>query len=197
MKHFLSATALTAIFLLGSCTGIKVTSDYDKTIDFSKFTTYSYHGWAKDSDKLLSPFDKERFEAAFKEEFDSRGLKFMKEGGELIVALFIVTEKKTEQVANTVNVGGYYGWGYGGYYGYGPGWGWGAPMGNTVTTISQYDYTVGTLVVDVFDAANKKLIWEGTGTKTVDDNPVTREKSIPRSVASIMAQYPVKPVGTK
>lgn len=197
MKKILSLAFLSAIILV-SCSTIQVTSDFDKTVDFTEFTTYSYHGWAKNSDKLLSPFDKERIETAFKTEFDSRGLKFVKEGGELVVALFIVTENKTEQVANTTNVGGYSGYGYGGYYGYGPGWGWGTPMGGTsVTTVSQYDYTVGTLVVDVFDAANKKLIWEGVGTKTIDDNPSTRDKNIPKSVAAIMYQYPVKPVATK
>jgi len=197
MKQFLALATLVTALLLGSCSSIQVTSDYDKTVDFTKFTTYSFHGWAKDSDKLLSPFDKDRFENAFKEQFDSRNLKFEKEGGELIVALYIVTEKKTKQVANTTNMGGYYGWGYGGYYGYGPGWGWGAPMGNSITTISNYDYTVGTLVVDVFDATNKKLIWEGVGTKTIDDDPGSRNKNIEKSVAAIMAQYPVAPVKTK
>jgi len=198
MKQLLSVAILAVIILLGSCSSITVTSDYDKSIDFTKFTTYSFHGWTKNSDQILSPFDKERFEAAFKEQFDSRGLKFVAEGGELVMALFVVTQQKTEQVANTTNMGGYYGWGYGGYYGYGPGWGWGSPMmGTSMTTISNVNYTVGTLVCDVFDSAEKKLIWEGIGTKTVDDNPATNEKNIPKAVAAIMAQYPVKPVVKK
>ncbi len=189
---------LSIIFLLGSCSSIEVTSDYDKSIDFSKFTTYSYHGWAKDSDKILNPFDKARIESAFKDEFAKRGLTLVKEDGELVVALFIVTQEKTEQVANTTNMGGYAGWGYGGYYGYGPGWGWGTPMmGTSVTTISNYNYTVGTLVCDVFDASEKKLIWEGVGKGTVDSNPTNREKSIPKAVSAIMAKYPVKPATGK
>ena len=199
MKQLLAIASLITIFLLGSCSSLQVTYDYDKDVDFSKFTTYSFHGWAKDSDKLLTPFDKERLETAFKAQFDSRNLKFMKEGGELVVALYIVTEQKTEQVANTTNMGGYYGGygGYGGYYGYGPGWGWGAPMGNSMTTISQVDYTVGTLVVDVFDAANKKLIWEGVGTKTLDDNPSNRERTVQIIASRIMDRYPIAPVKTK
>lgn len=198
MKQLLSIAILAVIFLFGSCSSLTVTSDYDKSVDFSKFTTYSYHGWAKDSDKILSPFDKERIETAFKNEFDKRGLKFEKEGGELVVALYIVTQQKTEQVANTTSLGGYSGWGYGGYYGYGPGWGWGAPgMGTSVTTVNNIDYTVGTLVCDVFDASEKKLIWEGIGKGTVDDNPATREKGISKAVTEIMAQYPVTPIVTK
>lgn len=198
MKNLVSILSLAIIFLLASCSGIQVTSDFDKSVDFSKFKTYSYHGWAKDSDKLLNQFDKERIESAFKEQFDERGLTLVKEGGELVVALYIVTQEKTQQVANTTNFGGYAGWGYGGYYGYGPGWGWGSPMmGTSVTTVNNYNYTVGTLVCDVFDAGEKKLIWEGIGKGTVDSDPSTRDRSIPKAVAAIMSQYPVKPIKNK
>ncbi len=197
MKKVLAMASLVAIFFLSSCSSLQVTYDYDKNVDFTKFTTYSFHGWAKDSDKKLTPFDKERFETAFKAQFDKRNLKYVKEGGELIVALFLVTEKKSEQVANTTNVGGYYGYGYGGYYGYGPGWGWGVPMGNSYTTVSEVNYTVGTLVVDVFDAANKKLIWEGVGSKTIDENPSNRTNTIDIIASRIMDRYPVAPVKNK
>jgi len=47
MKQLFSLALLTAIILLSSCSGIQVTSDYDKTVDFSQFTTYSFHGWVK------------------------------------------------------------------------------------------------------------------------------------------------------
>ena len=90
---------------------------------------------------------------------------------------------------------GFDGYGYGGYYGYGPGWGYGS--GYSTTTINEYDYVEGTLVCDIFDKKEEKLIWEGIGTKTVDENLQTREKNIPYSVKKIMAQYPVKPLPTK
>ena len=197
MKQLLSIISLATLFILGSCSGLTVTADYDKSVDFSQFKTYSYHGWAKDSDKILSPFDKERLEQSFKEEFDKRGLTLVPEDGELIVGLYIVTKEKTQQVANTTSMGGYAGWGYGGYYGYGPGWGYGPGFGTSVTTVSNYEYTVGTLVCDVFDAKEKRLIWEGIGQGTVDDNPQNREKNIPKAVAAIMSKYPVKPISSK
>ena len=64
----------------------------------------------------------------------------------MIVTLYIVTEDKTQITANTTGTGG-----YGGYYGYGPGYGWGG--GHSTTTYSEYDYTVGTLVIAVYDEA--------------------------------------------
>jgi len=53
---------------------------------------------------------------------------------------------------------------------------------------------VGTLVCDVFDKSKEQLIWEGIGSGTVDENPNTRDKKIPVTIAKIMMQYPVPPV---
>jgi len=194
MKKLLLISALAVVMIISSCSSLTVTSDYDKTTDFTQYKTYSYYGWADDSDKILTPFDKERIEKAFADEFNKRDLKFQKEGGDLTVALYIVTEQKQQTTATTTGVGGMYG-GYGGYRGYGPGWGWGGGM--STTSYNTYDFTVGTLVCDVFDAKEKKLVWEGVGQGEVNDNPQSREKSTPQTIAKIMAQYPVRPVSTK
>jgi hypothetical protein len=191
MKKLLYLATIT--LLLSSCSGIKVISDYDKTIDFNQFETFEYYGWAEESDKILNRFDRERIEQAFGDEFAARNLKYVDEGGDLVVVLFIVVEQKTQQSASTTHHGG--GGYYGGYYGHGPGYGWGPSY--STTTVSEYDYQVGTLVCDVFDAKSKTLIWEGIGTKTVDENPNNRDKNIPKAVKAIMAQYPVQPVVEK
>lgn len=70
-------------------------------------------------------------------------------------------------------------------------------MGMSTTTFNTYDYTVGTLVVDVFDTKKKVLIWESAGQGTINENPANRDKSIPKAVAQIMAAYPVQPLQTK
>jgi len=194
MKKLLLLSALAVVMIISSCSSLTVTSDYDKSVDFTQYKTYSYYGWADNSDRILTPFDKERIEKAFADEFNKRGLTFQKEGGDLTVALYIVTEQKQQTTATTTGVGGMYG-GYGGYRGYGPGWGWGGGM--STTSYNTYDYTVGTLVCDVFDTKEKKLVWEGIGQGTVDDNPQSREDGIPKAVAKIMAQYPVQVVATK
>ena len=176
------------LFLLCSCSGIKVVSDVDLTANWSNYKTFQYYGWARESDKILTRFDKERIENAFGQEFEKRGLKFVESGGDMIVFLFIVVEQKTETVARTTGMGG--------FYGYGPGYGWGAGGGSGMssTTIDNYDYDVGTLVADVFDAKEEKLIWEGIVTKTIDENPQKREKTIPVAVQKMMAKFPIQPV---
>jgi hypothetical protein len=173
---------------IAACSGIKVVHDYDKSVDFSKYKTYEYYGWADNSDQILNQLDKDRIEKAFGMEFSKRGLMYVENNGDLIVTLYIVTQQKQQTTATTTGMGA----GYGGYYGYGPGWGWGGGM--ATTTYNTYDYTVGTLVVDVYDKSNKQLIFEASGSGEINENPKNREKSIPNTVAQIMYSYPVKPM---
>ena len=182
-------TFILAMLIMGACSGLKVTSDYDKSVDFSKYKSFEYYGWAEESDKILNRFDKERIEAAFGDEFAKRNLKLVNEGGDMVVSLFVVVDQKTSTTAytNHYNMGGY---GYGGW-----GWGYGGMgMGSSTTHYSERDYLVGTLVVDVFDKESKKLIWQGVGQKTVDENPNTREKNMLKVAAAIMKPFPIKSV---
>ncbi len=179
------------VFILSSCSTIHVVSDYDHSVDFTKYRTVQYYGWAKNSDQLLTRFDKERIEQSFANEFRKRGMEIVKENGDMVVALYVVTKQKTEKTATTTHMGGGYGWGYS-RYGYGPGWGWGG--GTSYTTINEDDYTEGTLVVAVYDAKAKKLIWQSVGTKTVSENSNNREQRIAKAVEKIMSKYPVPPI---
>ncbi|MCK5267707.1 MAG: DUF4136 domain-containing protein [Spirochaetes bacterium] len=180
---------LLAGFILSACSSIKVTTDLDKTIDFSQYKTLEYWGWSEDSDKILNRFDKERIESAFGNEFKKRGIDLVEKGqGDMIVSLYIVTEKKTQKTATTTSMGG----GYGGYYGHGPGYGWGG--GHSTTEFHEYDYIVGTLVISIYDAEKKELIWESVGQGTVDEDPNSREESAEKNAAKIMKEFPVQPI---
>jgi len=186
------------IFIFSSCaSSIKVSSQYDHEVDFNQYKTYSYLGWSNNSGDLMNDFDKRRVEAAFAYEFENRGMKYVETGGDVEISLFLVTEQKTATTAYTNHYGaggpsGYgYGGGYGGYY-YGSAWGWGG--GYSSTSYHEYDYTQGTLVCDVFDAKEKKLVWQSVGSGTVDDDSSSRDKGIPKAVAKIMSGYPVQPI---
>jgi hypothetical protein len=67
-------------------------------------------------------------------------------------------------------------------------------LGYSTTTVRQYDYVVGTLVCDVFDKEKQQLIWEGIASGTVDEDPNTRDKKIPKTIEYLMKKYPVPPV---
>ncbi|NOR88324.1 MAG: DUF4136 domain-containing protein, partial [Bacteroidales bacterium] len=96
---------------------------------------------------------------------------------------FLVTEEKTSTTAYTDHYGMY------GGYGYARPWGWGG--GYATTTYHTYDYTVGTLVCDVFDAEEKKLIWQSVGSGSISQSTSGRDKAIIKAVEEMMALYPI------
>ena len=198
MKSLTFSLAILAAFAFSSCSSIKYTNDKDGAVDFAKYNTFKYYGWAEESNKILNSIDQERLESAFGRELNKRGLEYEKETGDLIVTLYIVTEEKTSRSATTTSMGGYGGYGYGGYggyYGHGPAYGWaGAGMGGTShTTYSEYDYVVGTIVIDIYDAKDKKLIWESIAKGTIKEKKKGREDRINSTVGKMMLSYPVKP----
>ncbi|MEQ8304470.1 MAG: DUF4136 domain-containing protein [Cyclobacteriaceae bacterium] len=181
---------LIALFMAG-CSSIKVTSDYDKEADFTKYSTFMYYGWSENSDKILNDFDKKRIEEAFKDEFSKRGWNLTQSDADATVSLFIVVDQKTSYTSYTNHYGGgMYGGMYGPRYGYGMG-------GMSTTTTQRNDYLEGTLIVDVFDTEEKKHIWQGIGKKTINEDSKDREGDIRYAVSAIMKQFPIKPIATK
>ncbi len=178
---FLFAFALGAIMF--SCSSVKVTTDSEKSTDFSQYKSFSFLGWQNDSDKVLNEFDKKRMRDAFKSEFQKRNLKFVESGGDMTVSLFIVVSQEKSVTAYTNHYGG---GGYGRYRRYGGGWG-----GSSTTSYSEHDYLKGTLVLAVFDEQSGDQIWQGVAAKTVEEKPEKREKSIPKTIAALMKKFPV------
>lgn len=165
----------------------KVTGDYDKSTDFSNYKTYQFVGWQKDSDKVMSEFDKKRLREAILAEMTARQFKLVESDADMGVSLYIVVDQKTSTTSYTNFYGG---------AGYGRGrrvaGGWGS--GSASTTYSESDYLQGTLVLDFLDEESKDLIWQGVATGTINEKPEKREKSIPKSVKKLMKKFPVDPV---
>ncbi len=193
MKKYFVLSVI-SIVLLASCSSLKVVTDSDPTVDFNKYKTYEYYGWADESGNLLNDLEKSRIEKAFGVELDKRNLSAVKKGdGDLVVTLHIVTEKKTQKTATTDHYGGYGGgYGRGGYYGYGPGWGYGG--GHSTTTINEYDYIVGTMIISFYDKKEKRLIWESVGQKTVNEKENNRDERAAKVALLMLKDFPIKPV---
>jgi len=169
------------LLFLYSCSSITVTSDYDREVDFTTYKTFSLLKWRDGNNVLVNEFDKRRLEVAVANEMVERGYTFAKTGGELAISIFVILEDKTSYTAYTDYYGGY------GYY-YGAPWGWGGPER---TSVHQYDYTQGTIIFNVFDAAQKKLIWQGTAIGEVDNYSERREENVRKGVAEVFARFPI------
>lgn len=187
MKNILLLATI-SIVLFQCSSSTKITSDYSPNADFTKYKTFEYYGWVDYSDEILSDIDKKRIESTFGAEFKARGLEYVKEGGDLIIALYITTEGKVKTSSVTTSVGVGYGAGY-----YGPGWG----SGYSTTSVNKKPYKQGTLVCHVYDNSEEELIWEASASRTVDNNPNNNAQVIDYVVKKIMARYPVKSIAVK
>jgi hypothetical protein len=79
------------------------------------------------------------------------------------------------------------------YDGFGGGWFWRGFGGPDLATTTVQNTPVGTLVVDTFDAHNKKLIWRGNSEKTLSDKPDKNEKKLEESVQAMFKRFPPAP----
>lgn len=92
--------------------------------------------------------------------------------------------KEREQVNVYSNYwGGRYGWGWSPWY-WGPGY---YGNGTSVSTRTQ-----GSLYIDLIDAENKELVWQGKGIGTLSNtkNIAKKEERIREFVTEILQQYP-------
>jgi len=186
MKSNKTIIIIATLFVAISLKAQKVTIDLDKSADFSNYKTINFLGWQKDSDQLLNDFDKKRLRDAFANEFQGRGFSRVENNADIEITLYLVLEQKTSTTGYTNYYGGH-------YSGYRRGsWGWG--NGYASTSYSQSDYIKGTLVMDVFDAKTKKLIWQSVASGTVKEDPKKREKAIPKTVNKMMKKFPIKTI---
>ncbi len=189
MKRKSTLLIFAAILLANTVKAQKVTVDYDKEADFTKYQSKSitFLGWQENSGRILNDLDKERMRKAFSGEFKSRGLEKGGEDADLAVTLYLVLTKKTSTTAYTTYYGGS---GYGRYYR--GSWGWG--NGYASTTYIESDYIQGTLVMDVFDNKTNQLIWQAVGSGTVKQDPKKREKGIPKLARKMMKKFPIQQI---
>ncbi len=164
--------------VLSSCSTVKVTSDFDKTAGFASYKTYAF---TQDAMNLpLDDLNKNRILTAVSNELAAKGFT-KSDKPDVLIDLKIKTEK--QQTATATNSGG---------YGYGYRYGWGG--GFSTTTINYDTYTDGTLFIDMIDAAKNQLVWQGRGTKTIDEDASAKKKdeNLNYAIKLIFAQYPPK-----
>jgi hypothetical protein len=156
----------TLLFAAVVASADKVTSDYDRNVNFGKFKTYMWIGEAKSQD----PFMNDRIMAAVDMQLKFRGLRRVGDGADLAVGANLATEEK--HTWETYYSGG--------------GWGW----GDGWATTTERTYVVGTLTVDLFDAKSKKLVWQGVSVDTLSRRPNKRWKDYDKSISKMFREFP-------
>ena len=182
MKKTLAITTLLAIFCALPAIAQKVYIDYDETADFSSYETFA---WGKTPEVSLhdsSPLMHSRLKNAIEYQLTTGGLIEDAESPDLYVTYHGEEEEKV--VVDTRA------WGYGHSRGWRRDPYWGTSLGNASTTVRSYD--VGTLIIDIWDAKEKRLIWRGSATKAIPSKPEKQAKLIDDAVAKLARAWEKK-----
>lgn len=162
------------MLLFGSTVSAQqVKTDYDRSANFAQYKTYS---WEKV--KTRDALDVDRIKTAVSAALAAKGWTQVESGGDVSIVAIEIT--RNQQTLNTF------------YDGFGGGWGWrrfGAGGFGEATTTTE-TYKVGTVVIDLFDAKTKQLIWRGASSDTLSNNSEKNIKNLDKGVDKMFKQFP-------
>lgn len=169
-------TTVGAALILGACSGISTSTDFDPGVDFSAYSTYTWIDTAGDD---LDAITDSRIRSAIDGGLATRGIQKSGADADLAVGYQVTTAERRSY--NTVNSG------WGGGYRWG---GWGMGMGTSTTTENVWQE--GSLIVGLFDTGTKNLVWTGTATAALDPSrsPDERQKLVDDAVAEMLKDFP-------
>jgi len=180
IKFLLLALPAAAMF---SCKpSLKVSSDYDRSANFSAYRTFSLYYLI--SNKNVSELNETRIWNSIRTEMLRRGYKENDQNPDIVVnAVSVVKNKKYVSATTTA-------YGYGGAYRPYGFWAGGAGMATGTTTFQKNNYKEGSLVIDVIDFKTNRLVWQGTGSAEFERFPKDPDEVITNAVTKILAEFP-------
>jgi hypothetical protein len=173
MKSPRGTAVCTVIFLvaLGTALAQQVKTDFDQHANFSQYKTYSWQE-IKPENSLWDARIKDAVDA----QLAAKGWTQVGSGGD--VAIVAINTTQTQRSLQTF------------YDGFGGGWRWRGFGGMGEATTTEQDYKEGTLVVDIYDAKTKQLIWRGSAEDTLTNNAEKNEKNLDKGVAKMFKKFP-------
>jgi Domain of unknown function (DUF4136) len=175
MKPISRTAVCTVLFLaaLGTAFAQQVKTDFDHQANFSQYKTYSWQE-IKPANSLWDA----RIKNAVDAQLTAKGWTQVASGGD--VAVVAIKTSQTQRSLQTF------------YDGFGGGWGWrrfgGGGFGEATTT--EQDYKEGTLVIDLYDAKTKQLIWRGSAEDMLSGKAEKNEKNLEKGVAKMFKKFP-------
>ena len=158
-----------ALAVAGGAWAQDVKVDYDKAANFGAIKTFSIKlgtAWGNE-------ISQKRVMDEFTQALTEKGWKLAPEG-QADAEVMVHGASQTKHSLNT-----YYS-GMGGYR-------WGG-MGTATTT--PYEYTVGTLLVDIFDAKSKSLMWRGIAQDELSDKTEKNVKKLGKASDKMFKDFP-------
>src|SRR5262245_40917796 len=151
-----------------------VSVDFDKAADFAHIKTF----YAKIGTAWGNPLSEKRVQGEIEQSLVEKGWQKAPDeaSADAVVVLHGASQIKKDLNTFYSGMGGY-------------GWrGWGGGMGTAQTTVSEYK--VGTLVVDIFDAKSKNLVYRGTASDEISDKPEKNQKKMAKAADKLFKDFP-------
>ena len=186
MKRALWFSFVLLLVVAGSALGQDVRYNFDKNTDFSKLKTYKWVD-IKGADHANDLVEKQ-IKNALDAGLASKGL-IKVEGDTADLYIGYQTAIGQEKQFNSYSTD----WGYGGGW-YRGGW-YGGMGGSSMTTGQTSTIYSGQLALDMYDSANKDLVWRGVASKTLDPKakPDKQQKNLAKAVTKLLKNYPPVP----
>lgn len=167
----LSSVLLVCLALTG-CPSGSVQVDYDHTIYFRNYRTFSFADVKTDN-----PFFEKRIEDAVTHDLQSKGLQLVPSDGDLqITAVGAVQNRRFYQTFYNPRFG-YYWWEWPGYPGY-------------AATTRTVHYRVGTLVLDMYDGHTRHLVWRAVAANGVTSSPRENTHRLYQAIGRMLKHFP-------
>ncbi|MCG6969363.1 MAG: DUF4136 domain-containing protein [Gammaproteobacteria bacterium] len=182
MKRYLM---LFCVLLFSACATQKPNYDYLPSADFSKYQSYAWvtvDKESKENHRAKNQLVDKRIIDAVDKTLAAKGLQKVADNPDMLVNYHVsVSEQEQQQPRGRISIGT-------SSYGRGSSVGFGVsmPVGGVRT------YQEGTLVIDLQDAKNNDLLWQGWGSRTVrqDLAPDRLTALIDEVVGEILMNYP-------
>jgi hypothetical protein len=158
----------------GRASAQKVMLDYDHRANFSQYKTFM---WIETPHFRVDPLMDQRVMDSINAALTAKGWQLVPANADVGISAHAATREK-----HTVETF---------YDGFGGGWGWrhwGGGFGTATTDVESY--TVGTLVIDMFDGHTRQLIWRGAAEETLSDKPEKNTDRVNRAIEKLFKQFP-------
>jgi hypothetical protein len=167
------ALSVILLVLVASSAWAEVDVDYDKEVDFSRYTSYSWEEGTP-APAAIEVLIHNTVDA----ELQGKGLEKVEEGGHL----HVITHASVEETRTVeVDTFGYAGVRWRGWRRWGP----------TEVVVNVDELRVGMVIVDLIDAESGELVWRGVGRSTVDSDPGRTRKRIEKAARKMFRKLPI------
>ncbi len=177
MRKILLASALLALIAL-PVAAQKVYVDYDGATAFSQFRTFWFVETKEDL-RDTNPLLHKDVVVALKKYAIEGGLTETNEDPDLYMAYYTADQGHLRLVLDDLD------------YAYGPDFQPGSYWDGGVGTRTPYSYTFkeGTMIIDVWEAETKRLIWRGMATAALSKNPEKNAAKVDKALRKIFKKW--------